>query len=152
MECVHWFIPARLHGNPLALSRAQNVVSAAAIAGLSDPFYAIFYYAMGFGSATPVILMCGAFMVSAPFILKITGRIKLAEEIFVGAVYINFCWLTFHLGGVSAPTAPWLIICPIVAMLLGGVAAGFFWLAMSCGACARWRCGPRRAAARLPAG
>ncbi|GAC1420166.1 MAG: hypothetical protein NVSMB6_21970 [Burkholderiaceae bacterium] len=134
LSVVHWFIPERLQSNPLALSRAQNVVSAAAIAGLSDPFYAVFYYLIGFKSATPVILVCGAIMVSAPFILKITGYIKLAEEVFVAAVYTNFCWLTFHLGGVDAPTAPWLIICPIVAMLLGGVATGLFWLAMSCGA------------------
>ncbi|MDB5727019.1 MAG: GGDEF-domain containing protein, partial [Noviherbaspirillum sp.] len=118
----------------LALSRSQNVVSAAAIAGISDPFYALFYYMLGFRSATPVILLCGAFMVSAPFLLKLTGRIKIAEEVFVCAVYCNFCWLTYHLGGVEAPTAAWLIICPVVAMLLGGVATGIFWLVMSCAA------------------
>jgi diguanylate cyclase (GGDEF)-like protein len=129
---VHWFIPDRLRSNPLALSRCQNVVSAAAIAGLSDPFYALFYYLLGFKSATPVILLCGLFMVSAPFLLKLTGRIKIAEEVFVAAVYCNFCWLTYHLGGVEAPTAAWLIICPVVAMLLAGVATGIFWLVMSC--------------------
>ncbi|MDB5795611.1 MAG: GGDEF-domain containing protein [Noviherbaspirillum sp.] len=134
LSVVHWFIPERLQNNPLALSRSQNVVSAAAIAGISDPFYALFYYLLGFQSATPVILLCGAFMVSAPFLLKLTGRIKIAEEVFVCAVYCNFCWLTYHLGGVEAPTAAWLIICPVVAMLLGGVATGIFWLVMSCAA------------------
>jgi diguanylate cyclase (GGDEF)-like protein len=134
LSVVHWFIPEHLQNNPLALSRSQNVVTAAAIAGLSDPFYALFYYLLGFQSATPVILLCGAFMVSTPFLLKFTGRIKVAEEVFVCAVYCNFCWLTYHLGGVEAPTAAWLIICPVVAMLLGGVATGIFWLVMSCAA------------------
>ena len=134
LSVVHWFIPASLHGNPLALSRAQNLVCAAAIAGISDPFYAVFYYLIGLKSATPVILLCGAFMLSAPFIMRVTKRIKIAEEVFVSAVFANFCWLTLHLGGVNAPTAPWLIICPIVAMLLGGVGTGLFWLGMSCSA------------------
>ncbi len=136
LSVVHWFIPERLQNNPLALSRSQNVVSAAAIAGISDPFYALLYYLLGFKSATPVILICGVFMVSAPFILKLTGRIKIAEQAFLCAVFYNFCWLTYHLGGVSAPTADWLIICPVVAILLGGVFTGIFWLAMSCAAIA----------------
>lgn len=134
LSVADWFIPEQLRTNPLILSRARNLVGAAVIAIISDPFYALLYYLVGFTSATPEILICGALMVSAPFLLKLTGRIKFAEELFVCALYFNFCWLTYHLGGVDAPTAPWLIICPVVAILLGGVATGIFWLILSCAA------------------
>lgn len=132
LAMVHWFIPECMRTNPLTLSRAQNVVSAAAIAGVSDPFYAFFYSFLDFKAAVSVILISGTMMVSAPLLLKFTKRIKIAETVFVSAVFYNFSWLTYHLGGVEAPTAAWLIVCPIVAMLLGGVLSGLFWLFMSC--------------------
>jgi diguanylate cyclase (GGDEF)-like protein len=58
----------------------------------------------------------------------------IAREVFLCAVFFNFTWLTWYLGGVDAPTAGWLITAPVVAMFLGGIRTALFWLAMSCGA------------------
>ncbi|WP_019142936.1 bifunctional diguanylate cyclase/phosphodiesterase [Noviherbaspirillum massiliense] len=131
VSVLHWFVPERLQHKPLELSRSQNIVSATIIAAISGPFYAFVYHLLGFTPASYVILLCCAVMMSAPFILKATGSIRVAEAVFVSAVFFNFSWLSYHLGGVMAPTAAWLIVCPLVAMLLGGVATGIFWLLMS---------------------
>ncbi len=114
------------------LTRAQNVINAVVMAALSGPFYAAAYYGLGFTTAAQEILLCCAFMFASPFLLRATGSIFLAREVFLCAVFFNFTWLTFHLGGVNAPTAGWLITAPVVAMFLGGVVTATFWLAMSC--------------------
>jgi diguanylate cyclase (GGDEF)-like protein len=129
---LHWFIPVELQQDPAILTRAQNVVNAVVMAALSGPFYALTYHLLGFSAAALEILFCCIFMFIAPFVLKATGSIKLARELFLCAVFFNFTWLTYHLGGVSAPTASWLITGPVVAMFLGGVGTAVFWLMMSC--------------------
>ena len=134
ISTIHWFIPSHAQQNAATLTRAQNVVNAAVMAALSGPFYALIYYWLGFSAAAIEILLCCVFMFVAPFLLRATGSILLAREVFLSAVFFNFTWLTYNLGGVTAPTAGWLITAPVVAMFLGGVTTAVFWLAMSCAA------------------
>jgi diguanylate cyclase (GGDEF)-like protein len=136
MTAIHWFIPAEAQQNAAQLTRAQNVVNAVVLAALAGPFYSLAYYLLGFATAAQEILACCAFMFVAPFLLRATRSIAIAREVFLCAVFFNFTWLTFNLGGVNAPTAGWLITAPVVAMFLGGVGTAVFWLAMSCGAVA----------------
>jgi diguanylate cyclase (GGDEF)-like protein len=134
IAAIHWFIPLEAQQNAAQLTRAQNVINAVVMAALSGPFYALTYYQLGFVLAAKEILACCAFMFAAPFLLRATGSIRLAREVFLCAVFFNFTWLTYYLGGVNAPTAGWLITGPVVAMFLGGVATALFWLFMSCAA------------------
>jgi diguanylate cyclase (GGDEF)-like protein len=136
ISAINWFVPEEAQHDAEKLSRAQNVVNAVVMAALSGPFYAVVYHALGYTAAAQEILLCCAFMFSAPFLLRATGSIVIAREVFLGAVFFNFTWLSWHLGGVSAPTAGWLLTAPVVAMCLGGVGSALFWLAMSCGAIA----------------
>jgi diguanylate cyclase (GGDEF)-like protein len=53
------------------------------------------------------------------------------RELFLCALFFNFTWLSYHLGGVGAPTASWLVTGPVVAMCLGGVVSAMCWLALS---------------------
>ncbi|WP_229507678.1 diguanylate cyclase domain-containing protein [Massilia sp. Dwa41.01b] len=89
---------------------------------------------LGFGTAAAEILACCLFMLAAPMLLRASGSIWAARELFLCALFFNFSWLSFHLGGISAPTASWLITAPLVAMFLGDLASALFWLALSCGA------------------
>jgi diguanylate cyclase (GGDEF)-like protein len=132
ITAIHWFIPAEAQQNAAQLTRAQNVINAVVMAALSGPLYALAYYLLGFTVAAQEILTCCAFMFITPFLLRTTRSIVIAREVFLCAVFFNFTWLTFHLGGVNAPTAGWLITAPVVAMFLGGVGTAVFWLAMSC--------------------
>jgi hypothetical protein len=36
-------------------------------------------------------------------------------------------WLAVHLGGLAAPTVPWFLLCPLIAVLLGGLRPGLVW-------------------------
>jgi diguanylate cyclase (GGDEF)-like protein len=132
ITAIQWFIPLDAQQDAAMLTRAQNVINAVVMAALSGPFYAAAYYALGFATAAEEILLCCAFMFTSPFLLRATGSILIAREVFLCAVFFNFTWLTFNLGGVNAPTAGWLITGPVVAMFLGGVRTAVFWLAMSC--------------------
>ncbi|TFW34666.1 bifunctional diguanylate cyclase/phosphodiesterase [Massilia horti] len=131
---IQWFIPLDAQHDTAQLTRAQNVVNAVVMAALSGPLYALAYFQLGFHSAAYEILACCTFMFIAPFLLRATGSIVLAREVFLCAVFFNFTWLTYYLGGVNAPTVGWLITAPVVAMFLGGVGTALFWLAMSCAA------------------
>ncbi len=71
-------------------------------------------------------------MLGSPLLLRASGSIWAARELFLCALFFNFTWLSYNLGGIGAPTASWLITAPLVAMFLGGVASALFWLALSC--------------------
>jgi diguanylate cyclase (GGDEF)-like protein len=135
IAATHWFIPQSLQGAGAAqLTRAQNVVNAALLAGTAGPFYALAYDFLGFGAAAREILACCLVMLAAPFVLRLSASIFAARELFLCALFFNFTWLSYHLGGIGAPTTSWLITGPVVAMFLGGVPTALFWLGMSSGA------------------
>jgi diguanylate cyclase (GGDEF)-like protein len=136
MSAIQWFIPPGMQRSAALLSRAQNVLNAVVAAAVSGPFYAFVYYRLGYPAAALEILACCAVMFSAPLLLRSTGSIAIARETFLFGAFFNFTWLSYHLGGIGAPTVAWLITPPIVAMLIGGVASAMAWLAMSCAAVA----------------
>ncbi|MFC3458622.1 bifunctional diguanylate cyclase/phosphodiesterase [Massilia haematophila] len=134
LAATHWFIPAGLQQQAATLTRAENVVNAALLAATAGPFYALAYYLLGFGAAATEILLCCAFMLTSPVLLRVSGSIGAARELFLCALFFNFTWLSYNLGGISAPTSSWLVTGPLVATFLGGIWSALFWLAMSCGA------------------
>jgi diguanylate cyclase (GGDEF)-like protein len=129
----HWFIPEDLLGQAAGQrARAENLVNAALLAATAGPLYALAYHLLGFDAAALEILLCCACMLGSPLLLRASGSIRAARELFLCALFFNFTWLSYNLGGIGAPTASWLITAPLVAMFLGGVASALFWLALSC--------------------
>ena len=136
LRLAHRFIPAPLQQDAAVMARAENVVNAAVMAGTAGPLYALAYWLLGLRTAALEILACSACMLLAPAVLRATGCILAARELFLCALFFNFSWLTWHLGGISAPTASWLITGPVVAMFLGGLPSAAFWLGISCASAA----------------
>ncbi len=129
----HWFIPDHVLDQAAGQrTRAENVVNAALLAATAGPIYALAYHLLGFDAAALETLLCCACMLGSPMLLRATGNIWAARELFLCALFFNFTWLSYNLGGIGAPTASWLITAPLVAMFLGGVASALFWLALSC--------------------
>ena len=126
------FVPAELQQDAAVSARAENVVNAAVMAGTAGPLYALAYWLLGLHAAAAEILLCCAVMLAAPPVLRLTGSVLAARELFLCALFFNFTWLSWHLGGIDSPTASWLITGPVVAMFLGGKYCAGFWLAMSC--------------------
>ena len=132
IAAIRWFIPQEVREDAATLTRAQNVINAVVMAALSGPFYAYTYHALGYTAAGRIILTCCLCMFSAPFLLRLTKSIVVAREVFLCAVFFNFSWLTYAMGGVSAPTAGWMVVAPMVALFLGGFATSMFWLGLTC--------------------
>ncbi|MFC5479217.1 hypothetical protein [Massilia suwonensis] len=127
LGATHWFIPANLLTQAANVrTRAENVVNAALLAGTAGPFYALAYHLLGFDAAAVEILLCCLGMLFSPLLLRLSGSIWAARELFLCALFFNFTWLSYNLGGIGAPTASWLITAPLVAMFLGGVASALF--------------------------
>lgn len=145
LDGAHLFVPVQLRQEAAVLARAENVVNAALMAAIAGPGYALAYWLPGLELAAFEILACCFIMLLAPPLLRLSGSIVAARDLFLCALFFNFTWLTWHLGGIRAPTASWLVTAPVLAMFLGGVASGVFWLAMSCAAVgAIWTCLPAR--------
>jgi len=134
LAAMRWAIPPAMRAETDVLTRARNVVNAAVVASLAGPLYALAYLCLGFDAAAREILLCCLVMLCAPAALRATGSIVVARELFLSAVLFNFTWLSYHLGGVTAPTAAWLLTAPVVAMFLGGVPTALRWLGLSCAA------------------
>jgi diguanylate cyclase (GGDEF)-like protein len=132
LAAMRWAIPPVHRNDAALLTRAQNVVNAAIIAGLFGPLYALAYAWLGFDAAAHETLLCCLLMLCAPLVLRCTGSIVAARELFLSAILFNFSWLSYHLGGITAPTATWLLTAPMVAMFLGGVRSALCWLGLSC--------------------
>jgi diguanylate cyclase (GGDEF)-like protein len=126
------FIPAALQQDVTQAARSANLVNAAVMAGTAGPLYALAYWLLGLETAAVEIVLCCAVMLSAAPVLRLTGSVVAAREVFLCALFFNFSWLSWHLGGIVSPTVSWLVTGPLVAMFLGGKRCAGFWLAMSC--------------------
>lgn len=133
-NCIRWFIPERLRQVPLEYSRAQNVVFAAIIGGIAGPSYVVLYHYLGFASGSQAIALASLVMLGMPFLMKLTASVVLVREVFVATLFLLLTWLSYAMGGLTAPTMPWLMVCPFLAMLLGGLISGIAWLVLGAGA------------------
>ncbi|ORA01980.1 hypothetical protein BST14_28940, partial [Mycobacterium arosiense ATCC BAA-1401 = DSM 45069] len=79
-------------------------VNAAVMAVTAGPLYALAYWLLGLEMAAVEILLCCAVMLSAPPVLRLTGSVVAAREVFLCALFFNFSWLSWHLGGIVSPT------------------------------------------------
>ena len=126
------FVPPALLHDEAQGARATNVVNAAVCAGTAGPLYALAYWLLGLHVAALEILLCSVLMLAAPPVLRLSGSVIAAREVFLCALFFNFTWLSWHLGGIVAPTVSWLITGPVVAMFLGGKRCAGVWLVFSC--------------------
>ena len=128
---THWFMPVFLHRNKVGLRNAQNTVFLGLLAGVSVPIFAMLYHHLDFDLAAAVVLYGGTTMICTPLVLKATGRVAVAREYFVLCFYVMKLFLAYYLGGIAAPTLPWLLLCPMIALALGSVRSCAQWGAIA---------------------
>jgi hypothetical protein len=127
LAMTRWFIPPELQSSEQVLKNAQNVVTLALMAAVAVPFFASLYRFLEFEKAGVIVLLGGVGMLSSPFVLKVTGRLMLARETFICSFYAMKLWLAYYLGGIESPTLPWLLLCPMIALVVGGMRPGAVW-------------------------
>ena len=123
-------LPAHVRARPDQLRRARNLALLAALAAVSVPMLTIMYHLLGYGAASTMVLTAGIVMMIAPFALGAGFSLAVARDMFIGALFLLKIWLAVHLGGVAAPTVPWFLFCPMIAVLVGGVVPGLLWGAL----------------------
>ena len=132
-NCLSTFdrvIPADVRANPKELRAARHLTLLASITAASVPLLTLMYHFLGYDSAGMVVLTGGIVMMISPFAMNMGLRLSLARDLFIGALFLLKIWLAVHLGGLAAPTVPWFLLCPLVAVLVGGIRAGVIWSAL----------------------
>lgn len=120
-------IPLQLQNNPVALSRAENLLSALFLGVTILPCYAFFYVIFGDSINALMCLLAMIGPISAIFILRKSANIVLAREAIVISLFGLLLALTYRLGGINAPTVIWITLCPLIAMTAGGLRPGLIW-------------------------
>ncbi|TFW34663.1 hypothetical protein [Massilia horti] len=127
-----WFdriLPAQL---PDGAERraARHLALLATITAVSAPLLMVMYHLLGFDAAGLVVLCGGAVMALTPMLLRAGAPLALARDVFIGALFLLKIWLALHLGGLGSSTVPWFVLCPMVAVLIGGARPGLTWSAL----------------------
>ena len=123
-------IPAAVRADGSQLQAARHLTLLAAVTALSVPLLTLMYHVLGYDAVGMMVLTAGVVMMVSPFTLAAGLGIAVARNLFVGALFLLKIWMAVHLGGVGAPTTPWFVLCPAVAMLVGGLRAGLAWGAL----------------------
>jgi hypothetical protein len=120
-------IPVPVQARPAELQAARHLALLASVTALSVPLLTALYHWLGYDAAGMVVLTGGIAMMVSPFALHAGLGLAVARDLFVGALFLLKVWLALHLGGLDAPTVPWFLLCPAIAMLLGGIRPGLVW-------------------------
>ncbi|WP_192805162.1 diguanylate cyclase [Noviherbaspirillum aerium] len=136
LPLIQRVVPEHLRGDVRLMSRTENLLVAMALSTLVIPGYAVFYQWHGHSvNATFCLLACIPLFTS-PVLLRVTGRLGLAREVFVAGIFGLLLALTYELDGIMAPTVIWLAVCPLIATAAGGRMPGYIWSAISMSAVA----------------
>jgi hypothetical protein len=130
IELLDSILPASLRAEPRQWQAARNLTILAAVTALSVPLLTTMYHLLGLDAVGMVVLTAGVVMMVAPFTLAAGLPIAAARDLFVGALFLLKVWMAVHLGGLAAPTTSWFVLCPAVAMLLGGLRPALLWSAL----------------------
>jgi hypothetical protein len=120
-------IPTPVRADGAQLQAARHLTLLAAVTALSVPLLTLMYHLLGYDAVGMMVLTAGIVMMVSPFTLAAGLGLSVARNLFVGALYLLKVWMAFHLGGIGAPTTPWFVLCPAVAMLVGGLRPGLAW-------------------------
>lgn len=127
MSRIDRIIPAALRAVPRDRQAARHLALLAGITAASAPLLAMLYHVLGFDAAGMVVFTGATVMMVTPFTLNAGFSLAAARTLFIAALYALKVWLALNLGGVGAPTVSWFILCPMIALLLGGLRAGLLW-------------------------
>ena len=123
-------VPASMRAQPARLLGARHLSLLAAVTALSVPLLVLMYHLIGCDAVAVAVTVAGAAMVASPLLLGTRFGLAGARDVFVGALFVLKVWMGVHLGGIAAPTTSWFVLCPAVALLVGGLRPGLAWGAL----------------------
>jgi len=127
-DCI---LPEALRADTHKWQAARNLTVLAAVTALSVPALTMMYHLLGYDAVGMVVLTAGIVMMVTPFTLAAGLPVAVARDLFVGSLFLLKVWMAIYLGGLAAPTTPWFVLCPAIAMLLGGMRPALLWGALT---------------------
>jgi hypothetical protein len=124
-------LPDALRADREQWQAARYLSILAAVAACSVPLLTLMYHVLGYDQVGMMVITAGIVMMVAPFTLTAGLPVAVARDLFVGALFLLKVFMGVHLGGIGAPTTPWFVLCPAIAMLVGGLRPGLLWAAAS---------------------
>jgi hypothetical protein len=124
------FLPPAVRADDAQLQGARHLSLLAAVTAFSVPLLTLMYHLLGYDTVGMMVITAGIVMMVSPFTLNAGLGLPLARDLFVGALFLLKIGMAVQLGGIGAPTTPWFVLCPAVAMLIGGLRPGLVWSAL----------------------
>ena len=114
---IDWFIPHASTFERSELSLARNFVFTHLFGPLLSQSIAVFLYVSdpNPGFACWTVIVCTWLFWALPFVLKYSGKLRLAALLSVELLAFVSLFGAFHYGGVSSPLLPWLIVSLLLA-------------------------------------
>nr|WP_305883452.1 methyl-accepting chemotaxis protein [Chromobacterium sp. IIBBL 290-4] len=128
---TEWFIPDTVRQAPEQAIRARTVVGVGLLAGLMAPLFAVEYLMLGHYPMAEGIALGGLGLLCGPFLLRLSGAVRLTAEFITSCMYAMVCWMVFVNGGILSTSLMWFAAIPFTAVFIGTRRSGMFWLAMS---------------------
>lgn len=115
----------------LGVIRANHLVTGCLLAVANFAAYAPFYRWLGDDGCALLCLLGMGFCLVFMILARLLPWVGPVREATILTVYLVLLALTWRLGGITATTVIWLVCCPIIATLTGGIRSGLFWAAMT---------------------
>ena len=130
LRLLHWFIPARATRTHDQVMRSRILVSMSLVFALLLGAALLLSVPLGLGDTpllgSPLLTLLSA-VVLALAAFRATGVLSLAANLLAFGLYANLVAIAYFYGGLSSPTAPTLMLLPVIASLLGGRRHGLAW-------------------------
>jgi diguanylate cyclase (GGDEF)-like protein len=125
---IDLFVPESTRKNRIHLWRSENLVIANLLVLCVAAAFGLVYHLLTDDVSATLCFVGAVVSLGVLTFFRLGGKLVLAREMLVSCVYGLLIALSFRLGGVSAPTILWLVVCPTVSVLVGGVRPGLVWL------------------------
>jgi signal transduction histidine kinase len=127
-EFVDSFLTGEWLSDPERARRARLVVRFGFLGLVFGMAYAAFYFTIGHAWGAWITVVCSVAFGGVPWLMRWTGRLKLAGNMLSAIMTLGFTGLVCVEGGLRGHAAAWLASVPLCALLLVGTKSARFWV------------------------
>lgn len=133
------FMTPGLNENVETARKARLIVAFGFLGAAFGYSYALFYLCIAHYWGAGIIIVCSTAAVTAPFLLRLTGSVRIAGNLQSLILTLGFFGLATVEGGVNGHAIAWLAAVPLCALLLADGRSAVAWCVICFGATA-WFC------------
>ncbi len=125
------WIPPEFRQDPELLRQANRVAALHLAMLIWVPVFALLYYALGAPISGNIVFSGGVLLFASLLLMRRGNSPAFCGNFLAGAAWYVYTALACFTGGAGAPVMVWYASIPILAVLMCGTRAGFYWTATS---------------------